>query len=208
MKKRNLLTALLLTLTLMLTACGEPSPFVGSWRGTCDLTDLIVSESVLGSDEDLMQYADQIEGLELVINFEFTEDKMSMSVDDTSVDTFLVNLETSMKNMMEAYMVDELAAYGISYEEYLDEMGMDSDALMQAMLDEMNLDAQMRPMMESMAEALELNGSYMYDEEKITIIYEDNTYEEMFYAFNEEVLTITFVDADGTEFDIVCEIQE
>ena len=208
MKKRNVLTVLLLTLTLMLTACGEPSPFVGSWRGTCDLTDLIVSESVLGSDEDLMQYADQIEGLELVINFEFTEDKMSMSVDDTSVDTFLVNLETSMKNMMEAYMVDELAAYGISYEEYLEEMGMDSDALMQAMLDEMNLDAQMRPMMESMAEALELNGSYMYDEEKITIIYEDNTYEEMLYAFNEEELTITFVDADGTEFDIVCEIQE
>lgn len=208
MKKRNIVITVLLTLALMLTACGEPSPFVGTWRGTCDLTDVIIGESVLGSDEDLAQYADQVEGLEFVISFEFTEDKMSMSVDEASLDSFMTNLETSMKNMMEAYMIDELAAYGISYEEYLEELGMDSDAFMQSMLDEMNMDTQMRPMMESMAEALELEGSYMYDEEKLTIIYEDNTYEEMFYVFEEDVLTITFVDGDGTEFDIVCEIQE
>ena len=207
MKKRNIFVSLLLTLTLMLTACGEPSPFIGTWRGTCDLTDVIIGESNLVADEEWEQYVEHVEGLEFVITFEFTEDKMAMSVDEASVDTFMKNFENSMKNMMEAYMIDEFSAYGISYEEYLEEVGMSSDAFLQSMLDEMNMSAQMKPMMESMAEALDLNGSYMYDEEKITIVYEDNTYEEMLYVFDGENLTITFVDEEGTEFDIKCELQ-
>lgn len=207
MKKRNIFVSLLLTLTLMLTACGEPSPFIGTWRGTCDLTDVIIGESNLVADEEWEQYVEHVEGLEFVITFEFTEDKMAMSVDEASVDTFMKNFENSMKNMMEAYMIDEFSAYGISYEEYLEEVGMSSDAFLQSMLDEMNMSAQMKPMMESMAEALNLNGSYMYDEEKITIVYEDNTYEEMLYVFDGENLTITFVDEEGTEFDIECELQ-
>ena len=207
MKKRNIFVSLLLTLTLMLTACGEPSPFIGTWRGTCDLTDVIIGESNLVADEEWEQYVEHVEGLEFVITFEFTEDKMAMSVDEASVDTFMKNFENSMKNMMEAYMIDEFSAYGISYEEYLEEVGMSSDAFLQSMLDEMNMSAQMKPMMESMAEALDLNGSYMYDEEKITIVYEDNTYEEMLYVFDGENLTITFVDEEGTEFDIECELQ-
>lgn len=207
MKKRNIFVSLLLTLTLMLTACGDPSPFIGTWRGTCDLTDVIIGESNLVADEEWEQYVEHVEGLEFVITFEFTEDKMAMSVDEASVDTFMKNFENSMKNMMEAYMIDEFSAYGISYEEYLEEVGMSSDAFLQSMLDEMNMSAQMKPMMESMAEALDLNGSYMYDEEKITIVYEDNTYEEMLYVFDGENLTITFVDEEGTEFDIKCELQ-
>ncbi|MBQ6812847.1 MAG: hypothetical protein IJP06_07000 [Agathobacter sp.] len=207
MKKRNIFVSLLLTLTFMLTACGEPSPFIGTWRGTCDLTDVIIGESNLVADEEWEQYVEHVEGLEFVITFEFTEDKMAMSVDEASVDTFMKNFENSMKNMMEAYMIDEFSAYGISYEEYLEEVGMSSDAFLQSMLDEMNMSAQMKPMMESMAEALDLNGSYMYDEEKITIVYEDNTYEEMLYVFDGENLTITFVDEEGTEFDIECELQ-
>lgn len=208
MKKRNLLVSLLLALALMITACGDPSPFVGSWKGTCDLTDLIIGESVLSTDESLSKYAEEVEGLEFVIYFEFTEDKMSMSVDDASVDTFLENLETSMKNMMESYMIDELAANGISYEEYLMEAGMDSDEFMQSMIDEMGMTVQMEAMMESMAEALDLSGAYMYDEEILTIVYEDNTYEEMNYVFEGDKLTITFVDGEGVEIPIVCEIQK
>lgn len=208
MKKRNFLVSLVLMLALMITACGEPSPFAGTWRGTCDITNLVIGESILSSDESLSEYADLIQGLDLVMNFEFTEDKMSMSVDEACVDTFIANLETSMKNMYEAYMIDQLAEYGISYEEYLEELGMDSDTLTQQMLDEMDMSAQMRPMLDSMAEALELNGSYMYDDEKITIVYEDNTYEELDYVFEDGTLTITFVDAEGTEFPFVCELQK
>lgn len=208
MKKSKLLVSLLLALTLMITACGEPSPFVGTWRGTCDLTDLIIGQSEWGTSEELSAYVDEVEGLEFVICFEFTENEMSMYVDEASIDSFIDNTETSMKKMMESYVVDQLGLYDISYEEYLEELGTDSDALLQDVLDEMGLTAQIEEMMNSMADALELSGTYMYDEEKITVVYEDGTFEELNYTLDESGLTIVFVDGEGTEFPISCELQK
>lgn len=203
MRKRNLLVSLVLVFTLILTACGQDNPFIGSWRGTCDLTDFIV-DSVVGDDETLRQYMEGVDGLEFVINFEFEENTMSMSVDEASGEAFIANLETSMKNMMEAVLIDGLSEYGISYEEYVAESGMDAEQLLDSMLDEMELMSQMDSMVDSMIEALELSGSYMFDEEKLTIVYDDGTYEEMMYEFDGDTLTITVVAEDGTEFPIVC----
>lgn len=203
MRKRNLLVSLVLVFTLILTACGQDNPFIGSWRGTCDLTDFIV-DSVVGDDETLRQYMEGVDGLEFVINFEFEENTMSMSVDEASGEAFIANLETSMKNMMEAVLVDGLSEYGISYEEYVAESGMDAEQLLDSMLDEMELMSQMDSMVDSMIEALELSGSYMFDEGKLTIVYDDGTYEEMMYEFDGDTLTITVVAEDGTEFPIVC----
>lgn len=204
MKKRNLLVSILLVFTMLLTACGQENPFTGTWRGTCDLTDFII-DNVVGDDETMRQYMDGVDGLEFVINFEFTENEMSMSVDEASGVTFIENLETSMKNMMEAVLVDQLSSYGISYEEYVAESGMSSEEVLDAMLDEMNIMPQMEAMVDSMSEALELNGTYTFDGEVLTIVYEDNTYEEMKYVFNEETLTITVVAEEGVEFPIICE---
>lgn len=203
MRKRNLLVSLVLVFTLILTACGQDNPFIGSWRGTCDLTDFIVG-SVVGDDETLRQYMEGVDGLEFVINFEFEENTMSMSVDEASGEAFIANLETSMKNMMEAVLIDGLSEYGISYEEYVAESGMDAEQLLDSMLDEMELMSQMDSMVDSMIEALELSGSYMFDEGKLTIVYDDGTYEEMMYEFDGDTLTITVVAEDGTEFPIVC----
>lgn len=203
MRKRNLLVSLVLVFTLILTACGQDNPFIGSWRGTCDLTDFIVG-SVVGDDETLRQYMEGVDGLEFVINFEFEENTMLMSVDEASGEAFIANLETSMKNMMEAVLVDGLSEYGISYEEYVAESGMDAEQLLDSMLDEMELMSQMDSMVDSMIEALELSGSYMFDEGKLTIVYDDGTYEEMMYEFDGDTLTITVVAEDGTEFPIVC----
>lgn len=203
MRKRNLLVSLVLVFTLILTACGQDNPFIGSWRGTCDLTDFIV-DSVVGDDETLRQYMEGVDGLEFVINFEFEENTMSMSVDEASGEAFIANLETSMKNMMEAVLIDGLSEYGISYEEYVAESGMDAEQLLDSMLDEMELMSQMDSMVDSMIEALELSGSYMFDEGKLTIVYDDGTYEEMMYEFDGDTLTITVVAEDGTEFPIVC----
>lgn len=207
MKKRNLLLSLLLAFALMITACGEENPFVGSWKGNCDLTDMII-EYVAGDNEEMRQYMDGIDGLEFVINFEFTENEMSMSVEEASIDTFIDNMETGVKTMMEEILIDELTGYGISYEEYIAESGMSNDEFLQSKLDEMNMSAQMEAMMDSMAEAIELSGSYMYDEEKITVVYEDGTFEEMLYTFVGDTLTITVTDGEGTEFPIICEKQK
>lgn len=204
MKKRNFLVALLLVFTMLLSACGASDPFVGKWKGTCDLTDYIV-QGVVSGDETMEKYL-EFEGLEFVINFEFTEDEISMSVDEASLDSFVANFEAGMINMMEAMLIDELAGYGMSYEEYVAESGMDSEALMKELLDEMNMTAQMDAMVEALAESLELSGTYSFDGEVLTVTYEDNTYEEMGYVFDGETLTITVSDGE-TEFPIICEKQ-
>lgn len=208
MKKRNILVSFLLALALMITACGEASPFIGKWRGTCDLTDVILGQSEWASSEELSDYIDEVDGLEFVICFEFTENEMSMYVDESSIDSFIRNTETSMKNMMEAYIIDQLSVSGLSYEEYLAERGVDSDELLQGMLDEMDMTVQIEEMMNAMADALKLSGTYMYDDEKLTVVYEDNTFEELDYTLDESGLTIVFVDAQGTEFPITCELQK
>lgn len=204
MKKRNIFVSLLLAITLMITACGQENPFVGSWKGSCDLTDLII-EYVVGENEEIRPYLEGIDDLAFVIQFEFTEDELAMSVNKSSIDTFLTHLEDGLLQMMEELLVDELEKYGISYEEYLLESGMSNEELLYSMLDEMNVSEQMETMMYSMAEALELSGNYMYDEEKITVIYEDGTIEEMDYTFDGTDMIITFVDEAGTEYPIICE---
>ena len=55
-----------------------------------------------------------------------------------------------------------------------------------------------------MAEALALKGTYKYDGEKIVVIYEDDTYEEMKYSFKGEMLVIT-VSNGNAEHSIKCE---
>lgn len=202
MKKRNLLVTLALVISMMFTACGQENPFPGTWKGTCDLTDYIV-DSVVGDDETMAKYMD-FSGLEFVIDFEFTENEISMSVDEASLRTFATNFENGMIKMMEGVLIDELASYGMSYEEYVAESGMDSQTLMKSMLDEMDLASMMNEMITELSAALELEGTYTFDEGVLTVTYEDNTYEEMTYAFDEETLTITVSDGE-TAFPIVCE---
>lgn len=206
MKKRSLLVSLILVFSLMITACGGENPFTGTWKGTCDLTDFII-DSVAGDDETLRKYMNEVDGLEFVINFEFTENEMSMCVDTDSKELFIENIITSIKNMNEAALVEQISVGGITLEEYVAELGMDTDELLDSMLDEMDIMSQVEAMVDSMAEALALNGSYIYDEEKLTVVYEDGNIEEMKYAIDGDTLTITIVSEDGTEFPIVCEKQ-
>jgi len=202
MKKRNLFVALILVVAMIFTACGQENPFPGTWKGTCDFTDYIV-ESVVSDDETMAEYMD-FEGLEFVINFEFSENELSMSVDEASLHTFVTRFETGMINMMESVLVDELAGYGMSYEEYVAESGMDSKTLIQSMLDEMGMATAMNEMIDELSTSLELNGTYTFDKNVLIVSYEDNTYEEMAYVFEGETLTITVSDGETT-FPIVCE---
>jgi len=204
MKKRSLFVSLVLAFALFVTACGQSNPFVGSWNGTCDFTDYIVS-SVIGEDESMKEYID-FENLEFVIKFEFTENEISMSVDEASLETFVENFEDGMVKMLEAMLIDELESYGMSYEEYVAESGMDSETLMTSTLEEMGMSETMDSMVESLTEELEISGTYSFNGEVLTVIYEDNTYEEMAYVLEGETLTITVSDGE-TSFPIVCEKQ-
>lgn len=198
MKKRNLLIALVMSIVMLFTACGsEPSPFVGTWKGTCDYTDYWITEMVAG-DPDLEKYLD-FEKLELVFVFEFTEDEVSLSLDEASTQQFIENVEAGMIKTMDAYMADASAQNDVTPEDVYAANNTTREAFMQEMIDSLHIDS----MINAVAEALELSGEYDYDEEKITIFYEDNTYEEIEYEFKGDDLVITLSDATY-DYEINC----
>ncbi len=201
MKKRNILVSLLLALALMITACGEANPFVGTWRGTCDLTDYIL-QTVVGEDETIAEFV-EFEDLTFVINFEFTETELSMSVDEASLEDFVAHFEAGMISMMEKAMQEQFADADMSYEEMIVETGMTSEEYMKSLLHEMEMDVMMNAMAVDLAKALALDGHYTYSDGVLTVTYEDNTYEEMQYTVKGNEMVITVSDGN-TNFDIDC----
>ena len=199
MKKRNLLVALVMAAVMLLSACGteKANPFVGKWTGTLDLTDYIVEEMV-AEDESMKEFA-KFENLTFTLVFEFTEEEVSLHMDEASTQQFITNVETGVTNMLDARVTDMAAEYSMTAEDIYAGMGVTREAFIQSTIDSMHLDA----MISGMAESLELKGTYESDEEKIIVYYEDNTYEEMKYVFEGDNLTITV--SDGTDnFAIKC----
>lgn len=204
MKKRNLLLALMMAFVMLCTACGteeKTNPFVGKWNGTVDYTDYFV-QSMVAENASLKEYA-KFENLTLNYVFEFTEDTVSLSLDEASTKQFITNVETGVANMVDAMAADLAAENDVTAEDIYAGMAVTRDAYVQSVIDSMKIDA----MLSTMSEALKLSGSYEYDEETITVSYKDNTYEGMKYAFDKGDLTITV--SDGTnEFTIYCEKAE
>lgn len=226
MKKRNLLVALLLVFTMLLSACGASDPFVGKWKGNCDLTDYIM-DMMEEEYADYMEYI-HFENLAFDIDFTFEDGNVTMKVDEASVDAFVANVEVGIRDMMYDMIVDGLMqnykmmfdgvetlddVAALSNGEYADGQAiLDSiamvysyatfDEYMDATVEAMNMGG----MLEPMCEALNLSGTYEYDEEAgvLTLYYEDDTYEEMQYKFTDDTLMIRV--SDGTvDFDIECE---
>lgn len=199
MKKRNLLVALAMTLVMLFTACGttESNPLVGKWTGTLDLTDYIV-QTMVAEDASVEKYA-QFSDLTFTFVFEFTEDEVSLHVDEASTTAFITNVKAGVADMIDAMVSDVAAENDVNVEDIYAGMGVTRDSYVQSVVDGMNLDV----MIGSMAEALELSGTYEADGETILVVYEDNTYEEMTYAFEGDNLVITL--SDGTNsYTISC----
>ncbi len=207
MKKRNLFLALVMSLVMMLTACGNSNPFVGTWRGTCDLTDYIV-ELMVADEPDMAKYV-EFEDLKFEVIFEFTEDgEVEIYVDEDSVDEFVENVEDGMYNMMDKMFEEQLAEMGVTKDYLAAYMGYDSyDAMMYDMI----AAADMKGTMSGMFEVFELEGTYEYDEEdgELTIEYDDEDAgdEEFEYEFEDGKLYIT-AEADGEEFVFECEKED
>lgn len=202
MKKRNLLLALVMIIVMFITACGDtkPNPFVGIWTGTLDLTEHIVKEMV-AEDAELEKYA-KFENLTVTFAFKFTENQVSLHVDETSTQQFIKNAETGVINMIDAMVADLATENNKTEEEIYAGMNVTRDAFIESTIASMELDA----MVNTMAASLELSGSYQSDDKTLTVIYDDNTYEEMKYAFEGDKLLITV--SDGTNnFVISCKKQ-
>ncbi len=209
MKKRNLLVTLLLAISLLITACGDGNPFVGTWTGKLDVTQQFVD----GIVEHYPEMADYVvfDELSFVINIKFTNDEMSMSVDQTSIDTFNANFTAGMEAMGEAVLMDQLAAMDMTLEEAVAESGMDEEAYIEAKLEEMQIPEMTAAMdkitNETLAGLSKVQGSYTFDEENITIFYADETREDFAYKFDGDMLKLD-IAGEGYTLHIDCVLQK
>lgn len=206
MKKHSWLVALLLVVAMMFTACGNATngggteqnySLAGKWDGTVDLTEYFV-QSFASQNEAMKQYA-KFENLTLKFVFEFTEDTVSLSVDEASAQQFVANVGTGVGAMVDAMVADVAAANGTTAETIYANMSVNRDTYVQSIIASLKIE----DMVKAMAEALELNGSYAADAQCITVVYEDDTFESMKYTLDGDNLTITV--SDGTnDFVIQC----
>lgn len=200
MKKRNLLVALVMTVLVLITGCAKEekvNPFLGTWSGTLDYTQCF-TDTILASNADIEKFV-KFENLTFTFVFEFTEENVSVHVDEESKHQFLLNVEKGIVKMIDAMAEEEASKNGITVEQVFEGMGVTRDAYIQNTIQNMQIEA----MVNAMATALELKGAYEYDEKQIVVLYDDNTYEEITYALGIEDLTITI--SDGTNsFVIPC----
>ena len=199
-KNRNIAAGILLSLCLLVTACGSSNPFTGTWKGSCDFTSLMV-EYMVADNPSLEEYVN-FEALELDIYFEFDEDHITLSVDEGSMETFAENLKNGVIAMKDAMIEDYAKENEIDTEDVYVMMQMDRETYMNETIESMGIDE----MVKGLAETFEVSGTYKYDDEVIYILHEDYTYDEMKYVFKGKTLTITI--SDGEEgYDFLCERQ-
>lgn len=203
MKKCTLFVTLILVLALTVTACGQKNPFPGAWRGTCDLTDFIV-ESVSGGNEDIEKYL-EFENLALEFVYEFDENQVVTSVDEASFTRFSKDFKNGFMEAVKEKLINDLEQEGLSYEEYVYEAGVDEEELILSKLEDVNLDTWLESI-HSLAEAMELNGTYMRSDDALTVLFEDGTYNKLQYRIDGKKLTIIITDGE-IELPIICEKQ-
>lgn len=199
MKKRNLFVALMMAIVMIISGCGvgTENKFIGTWTGTLDMTDYIV-QSIVAQDENLEKYA-EFEDLSFTLVFEFTEENISLHLEEASTTKYIENITVGVERMIDAMVAELATTNDMTEEDIYAGMGVTRDAYIQSVVDSMKLETAVS----EMAEALALKGTYKYDGEKIVVIYEDDTYEEMQYSFEGETLVITVSDGN-TEHAIEC----
>lgn len=200
MKKRNVLVALVMTALMLFTSCAiaeKANPLLGTWTGTLDYTKCF-TDMMIAENADIEQFVN-FENLTFTFVFAFTEEKVSVHVDEASKLTFTENVEKGIASMIDTMAESEATKNGITVEKVYEGMGVTRDEYVQYTIESMKIDA----MVDAMATALELSGAYEYDEKTIVVLYDDNTYEEIGYNLGMEDLTITI--SDGTNsFVIPC----
>ena len=206
MKKRSIVFALALVVVMLLTACGNKNPFIGTWRGTWDITEILV-DFMIAADAEMEDYMN-LEDLTMDIMFSFTEEgEVEMYVDEASIGAFVEKYETELGEMMDAYLQDSLSGYGYSMDEIASMMGYnDYNLMLKDLIKQMDMQSMV---VDPFVEIFDVKGTYEYDEEagKLCFAYEseDNTvFEEMDYKFEGNTLIISFI-SDGNEIVIECE---
>ena len=207
MKKRCLLGLLGICLVMILTGCealgalGAKEPTLeGEWVAEWDLSDQIVEE--MGSE--MAVYAEYFDDIVLVVNFEFTDDEVEMSIDEDSVDDMIEKITEGMIKLFDAFMEDMANEAGMSVDDIYTLMGYTRDQYLELFMEEIDLDT----IIDGMTEDLDASGKYEYDEDDENIIivtYEDEDEEEEWKVeLDGDELTIT-IETDEMDIEFECE---
>lgn len=208
MKKRNVLFSILLAMTMLITACGgNKQTLDGNWKGSLDVTKQF-EEGVIATYPDLKDYVD-FEELVLILDIEFEEDQMSMTVQQDSIDAFNANFAKSMEGMAEGYWTAGLAEYDITLEEAIYESGMTEEDYLAHIYKETGIDKMITSMNDITNKTLDriskMEGMYTTPlENELRLYYTDTEYESMEYGFKGKTLNIT-IQGDGFSLLIECE---
>ena len=208
MKKRNILFALLMAMTMLITACGSGNQTLdGKWIGTLDLTKQF-EDGVKTAYPDLAEYVD-FEGLVFEFDVAFVDGEMSMVVQQASVDSFNKNFAAGMKALAEGYWSAGLAQIDMTMEEAMYESGMDETAYLQRIYSTTGIDKMITSMTDVTNKTLDrlskMKGMYTTPvDNELRLYYTDNEYESMDYSFKGKVLNIV-IKGDGFSLKIECE---
>lgn len=196
MKKRSLLIALFMMAIVLLSACEqekEPNPFVGKWSGSMDLTNQFVQNFIV-QNPSLKEYV-QFENLMITLECTFAEDSISFAMNETSGKQFVSNFETGVTNMVDTMVADVAADNNTTPENVYAAMNVTREDFIQSKIDSMDLEQ----MINALKKAYDLEGEYEYDEDSIIVYYEDDTFEEMHYSFQGDILSLTLSDGNSTQ---------
>lgn len=191
MKKRSILLSILLLMTVMLTACGSGNPFEGSWKGTLDVTKQF-EDGIKANYPELAEYVD-FEELVFVLDIQFSDDNMKMSVEKDSIEAFSVKFETGMENMGKEALLAYLATIDMTLEEVVAESGMTEEEYMEHIFRQMKIhemsEAMNKVTKKSLAELSAVRGSYTFNDSDVNLRYADGAYESIGYDFEGNTLS-------------------
>lgn len=186
MMKRTLFLGLcvlmLLSMLCLMTGCGAEDQFVGSWKGTIDMTKMIDDELKANPSTAEMASYFNFENFAMDVVYTFNEDgTYSVAVDDASVAAMVADYRKGLADGLTKYFEDYLKKNNVN---------MTVDALLKASnttLDAMVDDAVKSADLESSAAALEENGVfYVLDEVLYTAPDDDGEESAYYYSFPSE----------------------
>lgn len=209
MKKRNILFAILLVMAMLITACGSNSQSLeGKWVGTLDVTKQF-EDGIKAAHPNLAEYVD-FEELVFVLDIEFVEGQMSMTVQQESIDAFNTNFAAGMEAIAEGYWEAGLTAKsGLTMEEAIFESGMSEEDYLEYIYAETGIDKMITAMTDITNTTLDklsnMKGTYTTLDTELRLWYEDETYEAMEYSLKGDDLDII---VKGDSFSLLIECEE
>ena len=209
MKKRIGLFALLLAMTILITACGsEKKSIEGKWLGTLNLTEQF-EEGVKAAYPDLAEYV-EFEDLFVEMDISFVDGQMETIVRQESMEVFNDNFAKGMQGMAVGYWEDGLSTIDLTLEEAISESGMTEEAYMKSIYSETGIDKMITSMTDITGQMIEklssMKGTYTTPvDNELRLYYTKDKFEAMEYGFKGKKLNITI---KGDKFSLLIECKK